>query len=118
MTTRTAAGAVEIRLARVRVSRSHVGHVDAAAAARQFGLLLLIVNERNDRHEIVVRQAEGRHPLVDASVADDRNELVAADVVDDERRPREIRSAFAARRITAVAEAAPRREELLSHLDL
>ena len=55
--------------------------IDAAAASSErFGRRLGVVDERDDGHELVAGQREGRHAFVRPALSDGRTELVAADV--------------------------------------
>ena len=60
----------------------------------------------------------GRHALFRPAGAHHRTDLVAADVLRDDDRPREVRAGLAAHRVAAVAEAALRHEERLARADL
>src|SRR5262249_33257377 len=116
MTCRTAPRAVEILSSRFGVAGLEVGDVHRTARARRLRLLLLIVNERDDRREVGVAEPDRRHPFVGAAVAHARTDLVAADVVAHERRARQVRAGLAAHRVASVAEAALRGEDALAGL--
>src|SRR4030095_8520850 len=85
------------------VSRLQILERHAATTSRlSFGLLVLVVNEGDERFEIGGAKRERRHARVDASIANHRYELVAADIIFHQQRAREVRSCLAARRVPSV----------------
>src|SRR6185503_2616194 len=113
-----AAGAVEILLAGLGVSRLQIGGIDVPSIAfERIRLGLGVVNEGDDRREVRLRKRRGWHPLVNAATVEERDDLVALYVFGHERGAREIGPRFTAHRVAAMAEPAVGGEKPLATLD-
>src|SRR3954471_9583898 len=110
-----AAGAFEIRAARLCVAALEVVlRYLASRAEHRPGVLTRAMHEGDDRADLRVGEIERRHALVGTAAFDQRTHLVAAHVLLDECRSRQVGPGLAAHRVAAVTEAAVRGKQRLS----
>src|SRR6187399_762524 len=110
---------VEVALAGVGASCLQVGDVHRPASSLlQTPVCLLVVEEGDDGCQVGRGQREGRHALVGPSGPHDGADAIAADVLRDQRRTRQVRAAFTAGGVAAMTETALRREQTPPGVDL
>ena len=108
------AGAVEERLAGLRIAREDVEHlIQPAVRVQEDGG----VEERREVGRLLRAELEGGHALVGPAGAQERAELLPALVALHQLRPRQVGSARPAARVRAVAEAALVDEDVLAAID-
>src|SRR3954471_2465326 len=110
-----AAGAFEIRAARLCVAALEVVlRYLAPGAEHRAGVLARAMHEGDDRADLRLGQIERRHAFVGTAAFDQRAHLVAAHVLLDERRSRQVGPGLAAHGVTPVTEPAMCGEQRLS----
>ncbi len=118
MTFCASAGAIEITHPSLGVSGLQVGNINGTSAAF-LCVCLTVMDECNQRRELlIVYIAKRRHPFGKPPVPNRQSDFVSMRVLLNERRRRQVRTAFATSGVASVAEAALRSEQSLASLYL
>jgi hypothetical protein len=118
MTFRTAARTIEVLLAGLSVAGLEISDIDGPTVTLvRVGLRFCVVDERDDGGEVCVWKILRRHAFVDPAGVNERDNLVAAHVLGDETRAREIGACLAAHRVATVTKPAACDKQRLAALN-
>src|SRR3954447_9831187 len=107
MALNAAPGAFKIPLPCIHVPSLQIGSIHALAPARPVRCILLLrMNKRHERRDLLIRSIEGWHPLLRTPTAHHCPNFFSANISAHQPRARKVRPALTSRRIASVTEAA------------